>query len=93
MNSTTQLAARLLPDGQLVIPGATPDAGATWQVLGSIQQEGVKMCFVRAELAGVSWKTLVPAAALERPDQGVLVTLAPQNSPRQEPLRGWDLFC
>ena len=34
------------------------------------------MCFVRAELARVSWTTLIPAAALERPEQGVLVTLA-----------------
>jgi hypothetical protein len=48
---------------------------------------------VRAELARVSWTTLIPAAALEWPEQGVLVTLARQNGPRQEPLRGWDLYC
>ena len=93
MNATSQLSARLLPDGHVVIPGTTPDPVATWQVLGSIQQDGVKMCFVRAELAGVSWTTLIPAAALERPERGVLVTLARQNGPRHEPLRGWDLFC
>ena len=69
MNTTSQVAARLLPDGQLVIPGATPDPVATWQILDSIEQEGVTMCVVRAELAAVSWTTLIPAAALERPEQ------------------------
>jgi len=34
------------------------------------------MCFVRAELAGVSWTTLIPAAALELPEHVVLVTSA-----------------
>ena len=33
------------------------------------------MCFVRTELAGVSWATHIPAAALERPEHGVLVAL------------------
>lgn len=90
MSDTPHLQARLLPNGRVVVRGSDPDPDATWQILGCTPHEG---CFVRAELAGASWTTRIQRACLERQDTDVLVTLAQQTRPGQEPLTGWILFC
>ena len=90
MIDTAHLQVRLLPDGHLAPLGLDPDPAATWRVLGCTPYEG---CFVRAEVAGASWTARVQRGLLERHDSEVLVTLARQSDPPQEPLLGWILFC
>jgi hypothetical protein len=90
MTDGAQVEARLLPGGQVALLGADADLAASWQVLGCTLHQG---CFVRAEVAGVSWVTHIPKARLPRQDREVLVTLARQSDAPQEPLMGWILFC
>ena len=90
MRDAAALEARLLPNGRVVVHGADPDPEATWQLLGCTPQAG---CFVRAEVAGVSWTTRVESAWLERPDRDGLVTVKRQSDSQREPLRGWILSC
>ena len=90
MSDTTHLQARLLPNGRLVVHGSVPEPDATWQILGCTPHEG---CLVRAELSGASWVTRIQHDFLAQPDRNVVVTLARQSEPDQEPLLGWILFC
>jgi hypothetical protein len=93
MSAPTPLQARLLPDGHVVVQGAAPDPGATWEVLGYTREEATTMGFVRVEMRGASWTTRVERAHLEHPHSEVMVTLAQQSGPDSEPLLGWILFC
>src|SRR5215213_4939894 len=50
----------LLPGGHVSPIGSEPDLEATWEVLGQIGEAGTTMGFIRVEMAGVSWATLIP---------------------------------
>jgi len=78
----------LLARGRIAPMEGTPDPEARWQVLGSIPQGGQRLYFVRAELAGASWKALVQTEELEQEGLNLRVTLA-QQSGEHVPRWGW----
>lgn len=85
----------LLPDGRVAMPksGRVDTRGeATWERLGSILECGEPMVFVRAEIDGASWASLVPRSRLERAGVRPVVTLRRQTEPHP-PLAGWSRFC
>lgn len=82
------LEVRLLARGRVAPLEGTADPEACWQVLGSIPQDGQRMYFVRAELAGASWTALVQTEALEQEGLNLRVTLA-QQSGEHIPVWGW----
>ena len=92
-SDATTLDACLRPDGQVALLGSDSDPAAAWQVVGCAPVEGTSMCFVRAELAGASWTTLIRAEGLPHDDTSRRVTVARQAALHQEPLTGWILFC
>ena len=51
------------------------------------------MGFIRVEMAGASWATLIPRDRLGRIEAGLAVKLRRQSSVAQDPLVGWTLFC
>lgn len=96
MDDHSHLRVRLLADGRISIPvrGTAPALPeATWEMLGTIQQGGHRMGFVRAEIGGVSWVTWVRSDWLGQHDREPLVTLERQTIESQSPLAGWILFC
>ena len=90
-----QMQVFLLPDGRVAIRSADADPvapGATWENLGSVRQVGQRMAFVRAEIAGESWASLVSGEWLDQDRTSPLVTLTRQTQPHP-PLTGWSRFC
>ena len=96
MAAAQTLLVALLADGRLQVlsgvPGA-PDADARWQRLGWVWQDGRRMVFVRAEIAGASWGSLVRNERLGPRAGSARVTLTRQTAPPCEALSGWSLFC
>jgi hypothetical protein len=96
MNDRSHLRVLLLPDGR--VNGFTAGADsipidATWEILGSVQQDGLEMAFVRAEIRGECWASLVSSELLDPGCASALITLERQSTRRREPLSGWSLFC
>jgi len=83
----------LLPGGHVSPIGSEPDLEATWEVLGHTGEAGTTMGFIRVEMAGASWATLIPRDRLGRIEAGLPVKLRRQSSVAQDPLVGWTLFC
>jgi hypothetical protein len=96
MDDLLRLRVCLLPDGRITFPDsvAEPDAAdASWQSLGCVRQGPWQMCFVRAEIGGESWVSLVRSDQLDPRLTSPVVTLRRQSAPGREPLDGWILFC
>ena len=96
MNDRSRLRVVLLPDGRVDVfatRAARMTLDATWEILGSVQQGGHQMAFVRAEIAGESWACLIRSEWLDARCASPLITLARQSTRRHEPLSGWSLFC
>jgi hypothetical protein len=90
------LLVALLTGGRLRILGGAVDphdADARWQSLGWVWQDGQRMVFVRAEIAGESWSSLVCDDRLDPRDPGSPITLTRQTTQPFETLSGWPLFC
>ena len=83
----------LLPGGRVAQSGTEPDPEASWEVLGHTWETGTAMGFLRVELDGASWATLLPKERLTQIETGVRVGIRRQSSVRQDPLVGWTLFC
>jgi hypothetical protein len=92
-NDAGQLEVVLLPDGQVAVSGAEPEPEATWEILGQTWEAGTTMGFLRIELGGASWATLIPRERLARIETGVRVTVRRQSNVRADSLVGWTLFC
>jgi hypothetical protein len=93
---TDRLQVVLLADGRLALPHHFEDLAAqeaAWEILGSVRQDAKPMAFVRAQIAGTSWASLVPSARLREPSRRPLVTLYRQSAAPRVPLSGWILFC
>ena len=85
----------MLPDGRVAVLGASADPvapDATWENLGSVRQDGQHMAFVRAEIAGESWASLVGGEWLDQKRTSPRITLTRQTQPHP-PLGGWICFC
>jgi hypothetical protein len=96
MDDHSHLRVRLLADGRIGLPvrgGADALPEATWEMLGTVQQGGHRMGFVRAEISGASWVTWVRSDRLDQRDREPLVTLERQTIESSSPLAGWILFC
>ena len=93
LNDAGQLEVVLLPGGQVAVSGPEPEPEATWEILGHTWEAGTTMGFLRVELGGDSWATLMPRERLARIETGVRVTVRRQSSVRQDSLVGWTLFC
>ena len=93
LDTVEHLEVVLLPEGQVSLNGSELDAEAGWEVLGHTGQTGTTMGFIRVEMAGVSWATLIPKDRLGRIEAGLRVKLRRQSSVAQDPLVGWTLFC
>jgi len=93
LDAVKQLEVVLLPEGHVARDGSELDAGATWEVLGHTGEAGTTMGFIRVEMAGASWATLIPKDRLSRIEGGLRVKLRRQSSVAQDPLVGWTLFC
>lgn len=93
LTSNGQLEVVLLPGGLVAVSSAEPEPDATWEVLGHTWEAGTTMGFLRIELGGDSWATLIPRERLARLDNGVRVTVRRQSSVRSDSLVGWTLFC
>jgi hypothetical protein len=90
-----QMEVVLLPQGRVAVCDAgemTIAAGARWEALGYVRQGAVEMSFVRAEIRGESWSSLVQSAWLNERRPSPPVTLKQQTAPH-EPPQGWSLFC
>jgi hypothetical protein len=96
MNHRSHLRVLLLPDGHVNEFASGADSiplDATWKILGSVQQNGLEMAFVRAEIGGECWASLVTSELLDPGCTSPLITLARQSTRQREPLSGWSLFC
>jgi hypothetical protein len=96
MNGSPILEVRLLSDGRarLSAAGSTPAVpDGAWQILGYVRQGGQRMGFVRAEIDGESWASLIGSERLEQGDSEPLVTLERQTTEPHAPLAGWIQFC
>ena len=93
LGAVEHLEVVVLPEGQVSPIGSEPDLEATWEVLGHTGEAGTTMGFIRVEMAGVSWVTLIPRDRLRRIEAGLRVKLRRQSSVAQDPLVGWTLFC
>lgn len=90
-----QMEVVLLPEGQVAFHQEgtmTLAAGATWEALGHVRQGADNMSFVRAEIRGAIWSTLVASEWLDERNPSPPVTLK-QQTESHEPLSGWNLFC
>jgi hypothetical protein len=83
----------LLPGGHVALSGTEPVPEAGWEVLGHAWEAGTPMAFLRIELGGASWATLLPKERLARSETGLRVMVRRQSSIQQDPLVGWTLFC
>ena len=93
LRNVDHLEVVLLPEGRVAQSGTEPDPDATWDVLGHIWETGTAMGFLRVELGGASWATLLPKERLTQIETGLRVQVRRQSSVRQDPLVGWTLFC
>ncbi len=93
MSESLQVQVLLRPDGGIVMPAATGDPAARWQVVGQTRRAGELVSFVRAQIAGASWATTIPSRWLNDEGRGTIVTLLRQTPIDQVPLTGWILFC
>ena len=96
MKASPGLQVRLLSDGRVQCPTASgmpavPDGA--WQILGYVRQGGQRMGFVRVEIDGESWASLVGSERLEQRDAEPLITLERQTTEPHAPLAGWIQFC
>jgi hypothetical protein len=89
----TRLRVRLFADRLVIAEASVRAPLGTWRVLGCTRHNRVAVAFVRAEIEGTCWATLVPMTHLELGGLGPLVTLERQGQPGQDPLVGWAHFC
>jgi hypothetical protein len=91
-----ELLVTLHADGRIEFLDAeitSQNAGASWRSLGWVWEGGRRMVFVRAEIAGESWTSLVQSETLDLGLEKSVVTLIRQTGRPREALSGWTLFC